>query len=135
VPGKEQQTIAAATWVNTKFPTRIASGLAALRAFIVGPPLEALAGLNKQLVLDAVLRDFKRLMGIQAKPLFDTFYTWPLSMPQFAVGHQARIERLHSSLQPYTGLSLTGNYFDGVGIPDSIRRAKEVAKHIASFVV
>jgi oxygen-dependent protoporphyrinogen oxidase len=51
-------------------------------------------------------------------------------MPQYVVGHEARVGRLMEGLKPYAGLLLTGNYVDGVGIPDSVRRAKAVAKQI-----
>ena len=34
IPRNERETIAAATWVNTKFPSRIRPGLAAMRGFI-----------------------------------------------------------------------------------------------------
>jgi oxygen-dependent protoporphyrinogen oxidase len=130
VPRQEQQTVAAATWVNTKFPSRISKALAALRAFIVGTRAEALALVPTDQVLHAVRNDFERLMGIRTTPIFHTFYSWPKSMPQYVVGHEARVNRLLKALEPHTGLSLTGNYFDGVGIPDCIRRAKQVAKHI-----
>jgi oxygen-dependent protoporphyrinogen oxidase len=130
VPRQEQQTIAAATWVNTKFPSRIPDGKVALRAFIVGQKAEMLAQTPKEDVVKAVRHDFERLMGVKATPLFHTYYAWPKSMPQYAVGHQARMERLSNAMRTYSGLLLTGNYFDGVGIPDSIRRAKQVAKQI-----
>jgi oxygen-dependent protoporphyrinogen oxidase len=130
VPRQEQETMAAATWVNTKFPSRLPEGRVALRAFIVGQRAEALAQAPREEVLDLVWKDFNRLMGVTSKPVFQTFYSWPKSMPQYVVGHQERIDRLVAAMKTYSGLSLTGNYFDGVGIPDSIRRAKQVAKQI-----
>jgi len=130
VPRHEQQTMAAATWVNTKFPSRVAPGLAALRAFMVGPQAEAMAQMARKDIVQAVRQDFERLMGIQQEPIFDTVYSWPRSMPQYVVGHEARVQRLWKSLAPESGLFLTGNYLDGVGIPDSIRRAKDTAKLI-----
>jgi oxygen-dependent protoporphyrinogen oxidase len=51
-------------------------------------------------------------------------------MPQYVVGHEARIARLMDSLKPHAGLFLTGNYMDGVGVPDAVRNAKAVAKQI-----
>jgi len=130
VPRQEQQTMAAATWVNTKFPSRVAPGLAALRAFMVGEKAEAMAQMEREHIVQAVRQDFERLMGIQQAPVFDTVYSWPKSMPQYVVGHEARVQRLLAALEPYGGLFLTGNYFDGVGIPDSIRLAKDTAKLI-----
>jgi oxygen-dependent protoporphyrinogen oxidase len=130
VPKQEQQTMAAATWVNTKFPSRIAKGLAALRAFVVGERAEAMGEMPQEQILAAVRQDFQRLMGVTAKPMFNTIHAWPRSMPQYVVGHEATVKRLETAMKSQTGLFLTGNYFDGVGIPDSIRRAKEVAKQI-----
>jgi oxygen-dependent protoporphyrinogen oxidase len=130
VPRREQQTMAAATWVNTKFPARIADGMAALRAFMVGPAAEAMAQMERAQIVATVRRDFERLMGFEAAPVFDTVNAWPKSMPQYVVGHEARVQRLSASLKPHAGLHLTGNYLDGVGIPDCVRRAKDVAKQI-----
>jgi oxygen-dependent protoporphyrinogen oxidase len=137
VPRRERQTIAAATWVNTKFPSRIRSGLAALRAFVVGEQANQLiaAAVDKEALTQLVLQDFRRLMGISATPLFSTVYIWPKSMPQYVVGHAARINRLQSEADQLPGLHLTGNFFDGVGMPDCIRRAKDVAKHISDHSV
>ncbi len=36
VPKRERRTLAAATWINAKFPMRVAPGLIAVRAFVVG---------------------------------------------------------------------------------------------------
>jgi len=130
VPRHEQETMAAATWVNTKFPSRVGPGLAALRAFMVGPKAEAMAEMEKEGIVQAVRHDFERLMGFEQAPVFSTVYSWPRSMPQYVVGHEARVQKLLSSLASYSGLFLTGNYLDGVGIPDSIRRAKDAAKLI-----
>jgi len=131
VPRKEQQAMAAATWVNTKFPSRLPDGLAALRAFMVGPRAEAMGTAPREQILDAVRKDFGRLMGVRSEPVMQTVYSWPRSIPQYIVGHETRVKRLLAALNPYPGLSLTGNYFDGVGIPDSVKRAKHAAKHIA----
>lgn len=131
VPPGERQTIAAATWVKTKFPSRVADGLLALRAFIVGAKAQELSAAPKDLVLNAVRKDFARLMNIQAQPVFHTIYSWPKSMPQYIVGHADRVNRMLQALAHCSGLLLTGNYFDGVGVPDTIRGAKEAAKHIA----
>jgi oxygen-dependent protoporphyrinogen oxidase len=130
VPRHEQQAMAAATWVNTKFPSRVAPDLAALRAFMVGPKAEEMARMERGALVEAVRLDFERLMGVGAMPVFDTVYSWPRSMPQYVVGHEARVQRLLTALKPESGLHLTGNYLDGVGIPDSVRRAKDSAKQV-----
>ena len=44
VPERERRTIAAATWINTKFPSRVAPGLVAIRGFIVASDAVASLG-------------------------------------------------------------------------------------------
>jgi len=82
-----------------------------------------------------VRKDFERLMGVTTPPLFNTVYAWPNSMPQYVVGHGEKVNRIRHAIAPLAGLTLTGNYFDGVGMPDSIRHAKEAAKQIESSIV
>jgi len=130
VPRGERKTMAAATWVNTKFPNRIRPDLAGLRAFIVGRRAVELEQTPEADVVALVRDDFQRLMGIGAQPLFHTFHRWPNSMPQYVVGHSERVARIFTQLADYPGLFLGGNAFDGVGIPDCLRRAREIAQHI-----
>jgi oxygen-dependent protoporphyrinogen oxidase len=134
IPRRERKTIAAATWVNTKFPARIRTGLAALRGFIVGSKAEELirGGADKDAVSALVLADFQRLMGFTATPLFSTVYFWPKCMPQYVVGHQSRVKSLLRLEDKSAGIHLASNILEGVGVPDTIRRAKDVAKQIAA---
>jgi protoporphyrinogen/coproporphyrinogen III oxidase len=130
VPRVERKTIAAATWVNTKFPFRIRPDLAAIRAFIVGQRALELAQAPEEDIVRLVRNDIQSLMRISAQPLFDTFYRWPNSMPQYVVGHAERVANIFQHLNEYPGLFLGGNAYDGVGIPDCLRRAREIAQHI-----
>jgi oxygen-dependent protoporphyrinogen oxidase len=135
VPRGERKTIAASTWVNTKFPLRVRPGLAALRAFIVGRRALELANAPNADVLALVRDDYQRLMGITAPPLFHTFHRWPNSMPQYVVGHAQRVTNIFTHLAEWPGLFLGGNAYDGVGIPDCVRRAREIAQHICQTSV
>ncbi len=132
VPRGERQTLAAATWVNTKFPIRVRPDLAALRAFVVGDHALRLQNASNGEIVSLVREDFRRLMGINAAPLFHTVYRWPLSMPQYVVGHHQRLRTITDELMNYQGLFLAGNAYDGIGIPDCVRRAKLVAEHISA---
>lgn len=126
-PPSERKTLAAATYVHTKFPSRVSEGLAALRGFIVGGQAETLMDAPDDELLRLVREDFKRLLRISAPPLAHTIHRWPRSMPQYVVGHAERYRRIRRHLQDFPGLYVTSNAFDGVGIPDCIRFAKETA--------
>jgi oxygen-dependent protoporphyrinogen oxidase len=130
VPRAERKTIAAATWIGTKFPARLPHGLSALRAFIVEPEASALLHAPERELVELVTSDFKRLMGIRAEPRFATVYRWPRSMPQYVVGHEARRQKIEGYLSDAAGLHLVGNSYSGVGIPDCVRLAEKTAKLI-----
>ena len=130
VPRAERQTIAAATWIGTKFPSRLPHGLSAFRAFIVEPEATALLTTSDEELVVRAAADFKQLMAISTEPRFSTVYRWPRSMPQYVVGHDARRERIETLVKEHSGLHLVGNAYSGVGIPDCIRIAKQTANAI-----
>ncbi len=130
VPRAERQTISAATWIGNKFPFRIPAHLAAIRAFIVDPEASRLLNASEEAILQLVSADFQRLMNIRSAPLFASVHRWPASMPQYVVGHRQRCLRIAGLLQQFQFLHLTGNAYEGVGIPDCVRLAKETANHV-----
>jgi protoporphyrinogen/coproporphyrinogen III oxidase len=132
VPKAERQTIAAATWVSTKFPSRIPPDLAAVRGFIVGENASDLRAAPERQIVELVRSDLRRCMGIDAAPCVATVHSWPDSMPQYVVGHRARVHRIQAALEHLPGLHLIGNAYDGVGIPDCVRLAKQTAKRIGA---
>jgi oxygen-dependent protoporphyrinogen oxidase len=134
VPRRERKVIAACTWVNTKFPSRVAAGWAVLRAFIVGREADDLMAAGDEDLTGIVATEFRRLMGSCSRAWFTTVHRWPRSMPQYVVGHQARTARIEKGLGRHTGLHLVGNAYDGVGIPDCVRLAKSVSERIAAQV-
>ena len=133
VPQSERRTIAAATWINTKFPTRVAPGLIAIRVFIVADEATALLDAGDAELIDLVKADLARLIGIRTAAKHYGVDRWPASMPQYIVGHAARQQRISSLLTGIPSLHLAGNAYDGVGIPDCVRRAKEIAARIGGI--
>lgn len=132
VPRLERRSVAAVTWIGTKFPSRIPPHLAAIRAFIVGEEAAALMNAADLALVDLAKEELRQWMGITSPPRFHTLYRWPHSMPQYIVGHGERQARIEQGLRQYPGLFLAGNAYDGVGIPDCIRRAKTIAEAIVS---
>ena len=131
VPRPERRQLAACTWINTKFPGRIASGYVALRGFIVGEDAEDLMPESDEQILSIVKREFARLMGIEAEPAFHTLHRWPASMPQYIVGHNTRRNRIREFVAARPGLALVGNAYEGVGVPDCVRLARIAAGSVA----
>ena len=133
VPEKERRVVAAATWISTKFPSRIPSHLAAVRGFIVGAQAQDAMTESEENLVETVKDEFRRIMGVQASPLFSTVHKLPASMPQYVVNHLDRLARIYTQLAQLEGLHLVGNAYEGVGIPDCVRLAKDTADRIANL--
>lgn len=130
VPRKERRTISAATWIGTKFPSRAPEHLAAFRGFIVDPEAARLIDAQPDAIAELVDADFKRVLPIGSPPIFTSIHHWPKSMPQYLVGHGARRANIQTATRAFPGLHLIGNAYEGVGISDCVRLAKEMAKQI-----
>ena len=133
VPRSERQTVAAATWINTKFPSRVAPGLVAIRVFIVASDAVRLSGVPDGDLVRLAAADLRRVMGLGAEPRHSAVYRWPASMPQYVVGHRARMQTLETAMANYPGLYLVGNAYEGVGVPDCVRLAQRAAEQIADI--
>ncbi len=120
VPRPERNAIMACTWLNTKWPGRVPEGKAVLRCFST----------DEDVSEEEMREDLKRLMGITADPLFVLKHQWPESMPQYTVGHTARIAEIEARVAAIPGLFLAGNAYHGIGIPDCVRSAKRAADTI-----
>ena len=53
---------------------------------------------------------------------------WPASMPQYRVGHLARVDAIERRAAALPGLHLTGAAYRGVGIADCVRSGEAAAE-------
>ncbi len=132
VPRTERASLAACTWVNTKFSDRAGAGKVLLRAFLSGAPAEAALVRKDGATIARAHRELARWMGLAAEPEAARAYRWPRAMPAYRVGHRSLVERIGAVLQGHPGLHLAGNGYDGLGIPDCVRRSRRVASVIAA---
>ncbi|SOD74069.1 oxygen-dependent protoporphyrinogen oxidase [Jatrophihabitans sp. GAS493] len=70
-----------------------------------------------------VRSDLARLTGLTAAPVDALVTRWAGGLPQYAVGHPERIERIRGALADVAGLAACGATYEGVGIPACIASA------------
>ncbi len=64
-------------------------------------------------------------------PLATAVNRWSLALPQYGVGHRARVERIERAAVDLPGLHLAGNYLHGVGVPACIESGRAAARAAA----
>ncbi|MBZ5734413.1 protoporphyrinogen oxidase [Nocardioides sp. TRM66260-LWL] len=78
------------------------------------------------------LLDLEAATGVRARPVDVHVQRWPRGLPQYAVGHLARVERIREGLHGVARLAVCGAAYDGVGIPAVVASAHRAAAEVAS---
>ncbi|AKJ10014.1 protoporphyrinogen oxidase [Streptomyces incarnatus] len=68
-------------------------------------------------------RDLREATGLDAVPLRTRVTRWTDGLPQYPVGHHARVARIREHVAKLPGLAVCGAPYDGVGIPACIASA------------
>ena len=67
--------------------------------------------------------DLREATGLAAAPVATRVTRWQDGLPQYPVGHHARVARVREHVAKLPGLAVCGAAYDGVGIPASIASA------------
>jgi oxygen-dependent protoporphyrinogen oxidase len=121
---RDMEPLLACTFVDQKFPGRVPEGALLLRAFFSG---ESLLGQPEDALIARARAQLGRVLGPLPQPVHTLVRRWPLSLPQYSVGHLDRMAKLDSLVRATPHLHLIGNAYYGVGLPDLIRQGRATA--------
>ncbi|HEY3101413.1 MAG TPA: protoporphyrinogen oxidase [Methylomirabilota bacterium] len=128
VPRSEGKAVLAATFSSVKYPGRAPNGHVLIRCFLGGAlNAEVLREDDASLVARA-RRELGEALGIAAEPGLVRVSRWPASMPQYRVGHLARVDVIERRAAALPGLHLAGAAYRGVGIADCVRSGEAAAE-------
>ncbi|MFH0174097.1 protoporphyrinogen oxidase [Streptomyces cacaoi] len=74
-------------------------------------------------LVDVSRHDLRAATGLDATPLETRVTRWTDGLPQYPVGHHARVARIREHVAGLPGLAVCGAQYDGVGIPACIASA------------
>jgi oxygen-dependent protoporphyrinogen oxidase len=130
VPRSERKQMLACTFVHHKFPYRTTEGRALLRCFIGGANAESALQLDDATIVRTVRTELREIIGLSAEPLFARIYRWQRAMAQYEVGHLARINKVEGLRRQLPGLSLAGNAYRGIGVPDCVASGEDAVAEL-----
>lgn len=128
IPAIEQRELTAVTVVSDKFAGRAPDELVLLRCFVGRAGREEMVDLPDKVLATLVRAELREILGIQAAPSLIHIHRWQRAMPQYTLGHPARLAEIERQLADLPGLHLLGAAYRGVGIPDCIRGAYQAAE-------
>ncbi|MFE0675388.1 protoporphyrinogen oxidase [Streptomyces sp. NPDC058867] len=74
--------------------------------------------------------DLRAATGLDATPLATRVTRWTDGLPQYPVGHHARVARVREHIGRVAGLAVCGAAYDGVGIPACVASAHAAVDQI-----
>ena len=131
VPPGSGSLLLACTFVDQKFDDRVPQGGRLVRAFFGGAAAERLMRCGNDETAAVARLELARILGPLPEPQVTVVRRWPRSLPQYAVGHLERMAELDERVSKLDGLSLLGNGYRGVGLPDLVRDARSAARRAA----
>lgn len=116
------------------FPQQAPTGHFQFRAILGGSLRPDVVSWSDQEIVDAVRQDLRLTLDVHAPPSFEWICRWPRAIPQYTVGHLARLERIQSLGQRHPGLILGGSAYRGVGLNDCIVDAEKLTRQIRNLL-
>ena len=137
VPEGEGSELLAGTFSDQKYAYRVPEGGRLIRAYYGGAdtapdggdlPLWAMRPLHSSNAMAELERILSPFTGPLPAPALRVERVWPRALPQYAVGHGERMAELNDRVTALGALSLLGNGYRGVGLPELIRDGREAAR-------
>lgn len=123
--------LTACTILNQKWPQTTPDDKIVLRVFIGKPGNDVVEHLNDKELSELAVKEIQRIMNFAAQPEWVRINRLIHCMPQYNVGHRAGIKAVREHVaEHYPNLHLIGTPFDGIGIPDGVKQAKELVQSI-----
>ncbi len=120
IPAREDKKFLGAIWSSTIFPERSTADTAAFTLFIGGARSPDLFEIDQALLIDDVIAQFQKIMGIESRPLFIKERMWPRAIPQYTLGYIEHERYFETFEQQHPGIFLSGNYRGGIAVGDCI---------------
>ena len=132
-PQNTRRDVLGVQWCSAIFPGRAPPGMVLWRALCGGVNRADVMTWPDEVLLKAVHREMQLAMKVTAAPVFTRVIRWPQAIPQYEVGHIARLARIDTLAAKHPGLILGGNSHRGVALNDCTEQAEVIAGRISSL--
>ncbi len=121
-------------WDSSIYPGRAPEGSVLMRAMIGGAQDPGAFDLSDDEVLAQVRRDLSMTMDLDAPPATRWILRHPHGIPQYTIGHPARLATIHERRASWRGLYFTGNSYRGISVNHCVEESIAVAREVLTSV-
>jgi oxygen-dependent protoporphyrinogen oxidase len=134
MPQRESRNTLGTIFSSTLFENRAPPGQALLTTFVGGMRQPALARLDEGEIAAIAQAEHVKVLGAPAHAQFVRVRRWAHAIPQYTLGHLARIAAVEAAERTVPGLFYCANYRNGVAIGDCIKSAGHCSTRVAEFL-
>ncbi len=130
VPAREHGRVLGTIFCDATFPEQVPEGVTVLRTLLGGArDADAVALADGELIA-VVRRELDRYLGGDPEPDFVRVIRHEYGIPQYTVGHLARLSEIEAAVGAVPGLHLLGNGLRGVAANTCVVEAAKTAARI-----
>jgi oxygen-dependent protoporphyrinogen oxidase len=124
IPEKEKKKFLGALWSSVIFDNRAPENKAAFTLFIGGARSPELFENDDDNLIQDVINEFQKIMGIKGGPEFIKSKFWKRAIPQYNIGYIKHEEYFNMFEEKNPGIILGGNYVGGISVGDCIKSSE-----------
>jgi oxygen-dependent protoporphyrinogen oxidase len=130
VSAGDERLVRACTWSSSKWE-HLRGDPSIVKAFVgrAGTPLAPLGDLE---LAAAVHRELARALALKHAPVDLRVQRFGAAIPQYLVGHLARVERIEAALPPH--IAVAGASYRGVGLAACVRSGQAAANRVLAHL-
>jgi oxygen-dependent protoporphyrinogen oxidase len=117
-------------WSSSIFSNRAPQNRKLLQIMIGGAHDPEAIDADDQTLVDSAMKDADPVLGFKGQPIMTRVFRHRFGIPQYNLGHRARLEEITRRVRNLPGLYLAGNGYHGISTNDCIRHAAELAREI-----
>ena len=130
VPRSAGLKILGTVWTSSLFPGRAPSDHVQITSFLGGATDPDTASLSDSSLVELAHRELAPILGLKGHPVALQVTTYERAIPQYNLGHSARLTAVAREVSKFPGLHLIGNYLRGPAVGSCVEHAQEVAESI-----
>lgn len=130
VPRSSGLDVLGTVWNSSLFPGRAPEGHALLTSFVGGATNPEAIRKSPEELCGLVHKEITPILGIRGEQVFSNVTTWQRALPQYNLGHTARLAAIEKLRGAFPGLYFAGNYLNGPAIGTCVEHALKVADEV-----
>lgn len=131
VPRREGLHVFCTFWNSSLFPSHAPEGMVLMTSFAGRGRDESLAEEHYAQMIEA---ENAKILGVTGAPSDRMVWKYARALPQYNIGHAARVGEIERALRTFPNLYLGGNFLRGRSIGDCVEIAFKVAADLYSRV-